>query len=68
MDLTERPGYLRLKTGKVVKNLFEARNTLTQRTEGPKCSGVISLDLTFMNDGDMQDWQHSVLNRESSLL
>ena len=50
--LTERPGYLRLKTGKVVKNLFEARNTLTQRTEGPKCSGVVSLDLTFMNDGD----------------
>ena len=50
--LTERPGYLRLKTGKVVKDIFEARNTLTQRTEGPKCSGVISLDLTYMNDGD----------------
>lgn len=51
-SLTERPGYLRLKTGKVVKGLFEARNTLTQRTEGPQCSGVIALDLSHMNDGD----------------
>lgn len=51
-SLTERPGYLRLKTGKVVKNLFEARNTLTQRTEGPECSGVISLDVIGMKDGD----------------
>lgn len=51
-SLTERPGYLRLKTGKVVKNLFEARNTLTQRTEGPKCSGVVSLDLSNMKEGD----------------
>lgn len=50
--MTERPGYLRLKTGKVVTGIFEARNTLTQRTEGPKCSGVVSLDLTNMKDGD----------------
>ena len=34
-SLTERPGYMRLKTGKVVQNIFEARNTLSQRTEGP---------------------------------
>lgn len=51
-SLTERPGFLRLKTGKVVNGIFEARNTLTQRTEGPKCSGIISLDLTNMKDGD----------------
>lgn len=51
-SLTERPGYLRLKTGKVVNHLFEARNTLTQRTEGPKCSGVLALDLANMKDGD----------------
>jgi len=30
-SLTKRPGYLRLTTGKVVSNLREARNTLTQR-------------------------------------
>lgn len=51
-SLTERPGYLRLKTGKIVRNLFEARNTLTQRTEGPKCSGIVSFDVTQMKDGD----------------
>lgn len=51
-SLTERPGYLRLRTGRVDTNLFEARNTLTQRTEGPKCSGVVSLDLSRMKDGD----------------
>lgn len=51
-SLTERPNYLRLKTGKVVDTLFEARNTLTQRTEGPECSGVVSLDVTGMRDGD----------------
>lgn len=52
-SLTERPGYMRLKTGKVVQNIFEARNTLTQRTEGPKCSGIISIDLSHMKDGDI---------------
>ena len=51
-SLTERPGYLRLKTGKVVNGLFEARNTLTQRTEGPECSGVVALELSQMKDGD----------------
>ena len=51
-SLAERPGYLRLKTGKVVNNIFEARNTLTQRTEGPKCSGVVALELSHMKDGD----------------
>jgi arabinoxylan arabinofuranohydrolase len=52
-SLTERPGYMRLKTGKVVESIFQARNTLSQRTEGPKCSGVISLDVTNMKDGDI---------------
>ena len=51
-SLAERPGYLRLKTGKVVNNIFDARNTLTQRTEGPKCSGVVALELSHMKDGD----------------
>ncbi len=51
-SLTERPGYLRLKTGKVVNHLFEARNSLTQRTEAPYCSGVVSLDVSNMEDGD----------------
>lgn len=52
-SLTERPGYMRLKTGKVVQTIFEARNMLSQRTEGPACRGVISLDASGMQDGDV---------------
>ena len=52
-SLTERPGYLRLKTARVVPNLYLAPNTLTQRMEGPKCTGSIALDLSKMNDGDI---------------
>ena len=52
-SLTERPGYLRLKTARVVSNLYLAPNTLTQRMEGPKCTGSIALDLSKMKDGDI---------------
>ena len=51
-SLTERPGYLRLKTNRVVPNLYLASNTLTQRMEGPTCSGAVCLDLSKMKDGD----------------
>ena len=51
-SLTERPGYLRLKTSRVVPNLYLAPNTLTQRMEGPKCTGSIMMDLSKMKDGD----------------
>ena len=51
-SLTERPGYLRLKTSRVVPNLYLAPNTLTQRMEGPKCTGAIMMDLSKMKDGD----------------
>ena len=51
-SLTERPGYLRLKASRVVPNLYLAPNTLTQRMEGPKCSGAIMIDLAKMKDGD----------------
>lgn len=51
-SLTERPGWLRLKTSRVVGNLFLAPNTLTQRMAGPRCSGSVSMDISRMNDGD----------------
>ena len=51
-SLTERPGYLRLKTCRIEPNLYLAPNTLTQRMEGPACSGYICMDLKKMNDGD----------------
>jgi len=52
-SLTERKGFLRLKTSRVVENLFAAPNSLTQRMEGPKCSGVVSIDVSKMKDGDV---------------
>ncbi|MGC4102416.1 glycoside hydrolase family 43 protein [Ferruginibacter sp.] len=52
-SLTERKGYLRLKTSRVVENLFAAPNSITQRMEGPRCSGTISLDISKMKDGDV---------------
>ncbi len=51
-NLTERPGFLRLKTSRVVNSLYLAPNTLTQRMEGPTCSGSVCLDLSKMKDGD----------------
>lgn len=51
-SLTERKGWLRLKTSKVVENLFAAPNTLSQRTEGPACEATVCLDISRMRDGD----------------
>lgn len=51
-SLTARPGHLRLTTGRVDGDFLAARNTLTQRTFGPECSGTVSLDVSHMKDGD----------------
>ena len=51
-SLTERPGWLRLKTSRVVPNLYLAPNTLTQRMEGPTCSAAVRMDISKMKDGD----------------
>ena len=51
-SVTQRSGYLRLTTGRVDTSILLARNTLTQRTIGPECSGSISIDLSNMKDGD----------------
>ena len=51
-SLTERPGYLRLKTSRMVENLYLAPNTLSQRMIGPACSAEIELDLSHLKDGD----------------
>lgn len=52
-SLVERKGFLRLRTCDVVNDIQQARNTLTQRTIGPKCSGWILMDVSNMNDGDV---------------
>ena len=51
-SLTERPGYLRMKTNRVVDNIFVAPNTITQRMEGPKSTATVCLDISKMQDGD----------------
>ena len=51
-SLTERPGYLRLKTGGISKTIYHARNTLTQRVFEKSCSGTVALETTSMKDGD----------------
>lgn len=51
-SVNQRKGYLRLTTGRVDTSLLTARNTLTQRTIGPECSGSASIDVSNMKDGD----------------
>ena len=51
-SLSDRKGFLRLTTGRTDKTLVDTRNTLTQRTIGPVCQGVTSIDVTHMKDGD----------------
>jgi beta-xylosidase len=51
-SVKERKGFLRLKTGRIDTSFLFARNSLTQRTIGPVCSGSISLDVSNMKDGD----------------
>lgn len=65
-SLAERQGFLRLKTNRVVPNLYLAPNTLTQRMEGPTCSGYICMDLSKMKDGDCAGL--SAFNGDSGVL
>ncbi|MDP9046596.1 MAG: glycoside hydrolase 43 family protein [Bacteroidota bacterium] len=51
-SVTARKGFLRLTTGRIDTNFLTARNSLTQRTIGPVCSGEVSLDVSGMKDGD----------------
>lgn len=51
-SVTKRKGYLRLQTGRIDSSFLQARNTLTQRTIGPTCSGSTAVDVSGMKDGD----------------
>lgn len=50
-SLAERPGHLRLHT-QTAANLANARNTLTLRTLGPSCTGVVKIDTSHLAPGD----------------
>jgi beta-xylosidase len=51
-SLTKRPGYLRLETVTIADSILHAPNTLTQRTEGPFCTGITVMDISHMKPGD----------------
>ncbi len=51
-SVTERKGWLRLKTGQIATDITNARNTLTQRTVGPKCHSEVLMDASGMKPGD----------------
>ncbi|TKB95733.1 glycoside hydrolase family 43 protein [Pedobacter cryophilus] len=51
-SVTERKGYLRLKTGRLDTAFLQAKNTLTQRTIGPQSSANTLIELSNMKDGD----------------
>ncbi|QKZ15786.1 glycoside hydrolase 43 family protein [Spirosoma sp. KUDC1026] len=51
-SVSERKGFLRLKTGRTDTSFVTARNTLTQRTIGPQCTGSTRLDVSKLIDGD----------------
>lgn len=52
-SLSERPGYYRITTGRLDAQVVNAKNTLTQRSFGPRCSGRVSLDVSGLKDGDV---------------
>jgi beta-xylosidase len=65
-SVTQRKGYLRLTTGRIDSMYLTAKNTLTQRTFGPVCSGITSVDVSNMKDGDFAGL--SVLQRKFALI
>lgn len=51
-SLSERPGHLRLRST-LSSSFWTARNTLTQKAQGPRSQGVVKLDLTNLQPGDI---------------
>jgi beta-xylosidase len=51
-SLSDRNGFLRITTSRVDTSFYLAKNTLTQRTIGPVCSGSTAIDVSKMKPGD----------------
>lgn len=52
-SLTETPGRLRLVNTKTSSNLFEARNTVSQRMEGAYGDASVKINVADMKNGDI---------------
>lgn len=53
MRLVKFDNGFHVTTDKVCRNLFFAKNTLTQKTLGPVCEAVVTVDGSALNDGDL---------------
>lgn len=51
-SLTERKGYMRIKASRA-DQLKTARNTLTQRVQGPLSQGTVEMDFSRMKEGNI---------------
>jgi len=65
-SVSERKGYLRLKTARIDSSFVQAKNTLTQRTFGPESSATTMLEITKMKEGDIAGL--SLLQKEYGLV
>nr|MBP7472691.1 glycoside hydrolase 43 family protein [Prevotella sp.] len=65
-SLKKHKGYLRLETSDIASSIYDAKNTISQRMEGPCCSGAVSIDISNMNIGDRTGL--AVFNGKSGLL
>jgi beta-xylosidase len=51
-SFVERQGFLRLRTNTLAGDILTARNTLTQKTCGPRCAFTVELEPDGMKPGD----------------
>lgn len=51
-SVTEKPGALRIRSGKLSPNVCHAVNTLTQRAVGEHCAAEVTLGGSELSDGD----------------
>lgn len=49
----DKTGVLWVKTDKTVRNIFHAKNILTQRMTFPKCAAEVTIDGSMLKDGDL---------------
>ena len=52
MNLVKFDNGFYITTDKVCRNIFHAKNTLTQKTLGPVCQATVTIDGSDLNDGD----------------
>ena len=49
----DKNGVLWIRTDKTVRNIFHAKNILTQRMTFPKCAAEVTIDGSMLKDGDL---------------